>query len=50
VSCLAGAALRPGPEPNIAIYRDFRRMFGSANILAVILEVRQSDNRCQGIS
>ncbi len=43
VTCFAQATLRPGPDPYIQIYRDFRRMFGSANILAVILEVKHGD-------
>jgi predicted RND superfamily exporter protein len=30
-------------HPYINIYNDFRRMFGSANILSVILEVKQGD-------
>src|SRR5512139_2044700 len=32
--CASTAVLRPGPNPYIQIYRDFRRMFGSANILS----------------
>src|SRR5262245_43417444 len=28
--CLVQAILRPGPDPYIQIYRDFRRMFGVA--------------------
>ncbi|MBI4516089.1 MAG: MMPL family transporter [Deltaproteobacteria bacterium] len=43
VSCLAKSVINPGPNPYIQIYRDFRRMFGSANILSVILEVKQGD-------
>jgi predicted RND superfamily exporter protein len=38
--CLGSSVLRPGPNPYIQIYRDFRRMFGSANILTVIVEVK----------
>jgi predicted RND superfamily exporter protein len=42
-ACVVRAVLRPGPDPYIQIYRDFRRMFGSANILSVILEVQDGD-------
>jgi len=41
--CLAKAVVNPGPNPYIQIYRDFRRMFGSANILTVILEVKHGN-------
>jgi predicted RND superfamily exporter protein len=41
--CATTAVLKPGPNPYIQIYRDFRRMFGSANILSVILEVKNGD-------
>jgi len=42
-SCLAQAIVRPGPDPYIQIYRDFRRMFGVANVLAIIVEVKKGD-------
>jgi hypothetical protein len=42
-SCVGRAVLNPGPNPYIQIYRDFRKMFGSANILSVILEVKNGD-------
>src|SRR3989304_7947355 len=42
-TCLVQAAVRPGPDPYIQIYRDFRQMFGSANIMSVILEVKHGD-------
>jgi len=42
-NCLGKAVVSPGPNPYIQIYRDFRRMFGSANILTVILEVKHGD-------
>ena len=42
-NCLGKAIVNPGPNPYIQIYRDFRRMFGSANILSVILEVKHGD-------
>jgi len=38
-NCILPSIVRPGPDPYIQIYTDFRRMFGSANILSVILEV-----------
>jgi len=41
--CILPAILHPGPDPYIKIYTDFRRMFGSANILSVILEVKHGD-------
>ncbi len=41
--CLGKAVINPGPNPYIQIYRDFRRMFGSANILTVILEVKHGN-------
>jgi hypothetical protein len=43
VGCAAKAAVRPGADPYIQIYTDFRRMFGSANIISVIVEVKQGD-------
>ncbi len=43
VSCLVNSVIRPGPDPYIQIYRDFREMFGSANIMSVILEVKKGD-------
>jgi predicted RND superfamily exporter protein len=39
--CLVQSVLRPGPDPYIQIYRDFRRMFGVANILAIVVETKQ---------
>jgi hypothetical protein len=42
-SCLAKSVINPGPNPYIQIYRDFRKMFGSANILTVIVEVKQGN-------
>lgn len=42
-SCLTRAVISPGADPYIQIYTDFRRMFGSANILAVIVEVQEGD-------
>ena len=42
-SCILPSIVRPGPDPYIKIYTDFRRMFGSANILSVILEVKNGD-------
>ena len=41
--CAVKAVLKPGPDPYIQIYKDFRRMFGSANIMSVILEVKHGD-------
>src|SRR5262250_2339936 len=41
VGCILPSIIHPGPDPYIQIYTDFRRMFGSANILSVILEVKQ---------
>src|SRR5215475_832860 len=43
VGCLLPSIVKPGPDPYIQIYTDFRRMFGSANILSVILEVKHGD-------
>jgi predicted RND superfamily exporter protein len=43
VGCLINSVVRPGPDPYIQIYTDFRRMFGSANILSVIVEVKNGD-------
>lgn len=43
VGCLTKSITRPGPDPYIQIYTDFRRMFGSANILSVIVEVKNGD-------
>jgi predicted RND superfamily exporter protein len=43
VGCILPSIVRPGPDPYIKIYTDFRRMFGSANILSVILEVKNGD-------
>jgi hypothetical protein len=40
-ACGARAVVKPGPDPYIQIYRDFRQMFGSANIMSVILEVKE---------
>src|SRR5262245_13913511 len=42
-SCILPSIIKPGPDPYIQIYTDFRRMFGSANILSVILEVKNGD-------
>jgi len=41
--CVATATLKPGPDPYIQIYKDFRKLFGSANIMSVILEVKNGD-------
>lgn len=41
--CILPSIVKPGPDPYIKIYKDFRRMFGSANILSVILEVKNGD-------
>jgi predicted RND superfamily exporter protein len=43
VGCILPSIVRPGPDPYIKIYTDFRRMFGSANILSVIVEVKNGD-------
>ncbi len=43
LSCLGGAIFNPGPDPYIQIYNDFREMFGSANTMAIILEVNEGD-------
>jgi hypothetical protein len=43
VGCAVRAAVRPGADPYIQIYTDFRRMFGSANIMSVIVEVKEGD-------
>jgi uncharacterized protein len=43
VGCIVPSIVHPGPDPYIKIYTDFRRMFGSANILSVILEVKHGD-------
>jgi uncharacterized protein len=43
LSCAVQATIRPGPDPYIQIYRDFRQMFGSANIMSVIVEVKHGD-------
>ncbi len=43
VGCLTKSITRPGPDPYIQIYTDFRQMFGSANILSVIVEVKEGD-------
>src|SRR5262245_48204839 len=42
-ACAMRAALRPGPEPYIQTYTEFREMFGSANILSVIVAVKHGD-------
>jgi predicted RND superfamily exporter protein len=42
-SCLGNAIVNPGPDPYIQIYNDFREMFGSANMMSVILEVKEGD-------
>ncbi len=42
-SCLGNAIVNPGPDPYIQIYNDFREMFGSANMMSVILEVKDGD-------
>jgi len=42
-NCIIPSIVRPGPDPYIKIYTDFRRMFGSANILSVIVEVKNGD-------
>jgi hypothetical protein len=41
--CVVTSVVNPGPDPYIQIYRDFRKMFGSANIMSVILEVKNGD-------
>lgn len=41
--CAVQAVIHPGADPYMQIYQDFRRMFGSANILTVILEVKHGD-------
>jgi predicted RND superfamily exporter protein len=41
--CAARAALHPGPDRFIQVYRDFREMFGSANVLSMIVEVTDGD-------
>ena len=43
VSCFVPSVVKPGPNPYIKIYTDFKRMFGSANILSVIVEVKNGD-------
>ncbi|MDX2168872.1 MAG: MMPL family transporter [Deltaproteobacteria bacterium] len=43
IGCIMPSILHPGPDPYIKIYTDFRRMFGSANILSVIVEVKNGD-------
>jgi len=43
LSCFGNAVVNPGPDPYIQIYNDFREMFGSANTMAVILEVKDGD-------
>jgi len=43
LTCAVKAAVKPGADPYIQIYTDFRRMFGSANIMSVILEVKKGD-------
>ena len=43
IGCFLPSIVKPGPNPYIKIYTDFRRMFGSANILSVILEVKHGD-------
>jgi predicted RND superfamily exporter protein len=42
-SCIIPSIVKPGPNPYIKIYTDFKRMFGSANILSVIVEVKNGD-------
>jgi predicted RND superfamily exporter protein len=42
-ACLGNAIVNPGPDPYIQIYNDFKQMFGSANIMMIILEVKQGD-------
>ncbi len=42
-SCFGNAVINPGPDPYIQIYNDFREMFGSANMMSVILEVKDGD-------
>jgi len=41
--CVVKSIVKPGPDPYIQIYTDFRRMFGSANILSVIVETKNGD-------
>lgn len=41
--CFVPSIVKPGPNPYIKIYSDFKRMFGSANILSVIVEVKNGD-------
>jgi predicted RND superfamily exporter protein len=43
VGCVVKGITKPGPDPYIQIYTDFRRMFGSANILSVIVEVKDGN-------
>lgn len=43
LACAFRAAIKPGSDPYIQTYIDFRRMFGSANIMSVILEVQRGD-------
>lgn len=42
-ACAYRGIFKPGPDPYIQIYTDFRRMFGSANILSVIVETKDGD-------
>ncbi len=41
--CLGTSIVKPGPDPYIQIYNDFREMFGSANVMSVIVEVKDGD-------
>lgn len=43
LSCFGNSIVNPGPDPYIQIYNDFREMFGSANVMSVILEVKNGD-------
>src|SRR5579862_5092024 len=42
-SCMGTAIFKPGPNPYVQFYNEFRKMFGTANILSVILEVKHGD-------
>ena len=43
IHCLIKSVIDPGPDPYIQIYNDFKKMFGSANVMSVILEVKHGD-------
>jgi predicted RND superfamily exporter protein len=42
-SCLGNAVFKPGPNPYIQFYNEFRKMFGTVNVMSVILEVKKGD-------